>query len=303
MTPGDTRVIRFDPGVTVSKDLQQLRDNLHVEQLDTNLFRGVTPRGRNPRIYGGQVLAQAMNAATRSVDPGRRVHSQHAYFLRPGDPARPVIYEVDPIRDGRRFSTRRVVARQGGRAIFNTAISYQAPERGLEHQDPMPEVPAPETIESGFAYLTRMAEQDPARYQAPESDAIDYRPLAYLDEREPPPGPARFGVWMRANGTLGDAPALHAELLAYMSDSYLMSTALLPHGRGYSDPQLETASLDHGLWFYGDFRADEWLYYHLVSPRAGGGRGFNVGSVYTRDGRLVATAVQEGLMLLRGEAR
>ena len=286
----------------MSKDLQQLLDNLHLEQIDTNLFRGVTPPGRNPRIYGGQVLAQAMNAATRSVDRARRVHSQHAYFLRPGDPARPVIYEVDPIRDGRRFSTRRVVARQGGRAIFNTAISYQTPEQGLEHQDEMPDVPAPETLESGFSYYTRMAQEDPARYQAPEDDAIDYRPLAYVDSHNPPPQAPRVGVWMRANGALDADPATHAQMLAYMSDSYLMSTALLPHGRSYSDPGLETASLDHGLWFYGDFRADEWLYYHLMSPRAGGGRGFNIGCIYTRDGRLIATAVQEGLMLLRGDA-
>lgn len=297
-----TEMIRIARGETVSKDLQQLLDILHLEQIDTNLFRGTTPRGRNPRIYGGQVLAQAMNAATRSVDRARRVHSQHAYFLRPGDPARPVIYEVDPIRDGRRFSTRRVVARQGGRAIFNTAISYQTPEQGLEHQDEMPDAPAPETLESSFAYHTRMAQEDPARYQAPEDDAIDYRPLAYVDGPAPPPQASRLGVWMRANGALGDDPAVHAQMLAYMSDSYLMSTALLPHGRSYSDPGLETASLDHGLWFYGDFRADEWLYYHLASPRAGGGRGLNIGCIYTRDGRLIATAVQEGLMLLRGDA-
>lgn len=280
----------------MSKDLQQLLDNLHLEQIDTNLFRGVTPPGRNPRIYGGQVLAQAMNAATRSVDRARRVHSQHAYFLRPGDPARPVIYEVDPIRDGRGFSTRRVVARQGGRAIFNTSISYQLPEQGLAHHEPMPEVPPPESLESDFAYYARRAAEQPEHYHALTSHPVDYRPLERLERRNPPARAARFGVWMRANGTMPDDPGLHAQMLAYMSDSYLMSTALLPHAISYENPALQTASLDHGLWFYADFRADEWLFYHLVSPIAGGGRGLNIGCVYARDGRLVAAAVQEGLM-------
>jgi acyl-CoA thioesterase-2 len=296
MAARDTEPIRIARGTTVSNDLQQLLDNLHVEQIDTNLFRGFTLPSRNPRIYGGQVLAQAMNAATRSVDPARHVHSQHAYFLRPGDPARAVIYEVDPIRDGRGFSTRRVVARQGGRAIFNTAISYQQPEDGLAHHEPMPEVPPPESLESDFSYHTRMAAENPSRYHAPSTESIDYRPLEQLDRCDPPARPPRFGVWMRANGTMPDTPGAHAQMLAYMSDCYLMSTALLPHGISYDNPAIQTASLDHGLWFYEDFRADQWLYYHLVSPLAGRARGFNIGYVYTREGRLVAAAVQEGLM-------
>jgi acyl-CoA thioesterase II len=280
-------------------DLDQLLGILCVEQLDTLLFRGITPSGRTQRVYGGQVLAQAMNAATRSVEGTRRVHSLHAYFLRPGDPARPIIYEVDPIRDGRRFSTRRVVARQGGRAIFNTAISYQEPEQGLEHHEPMPAVPQPDALESDFDYYTRMARVQPDRYHAPQGHPIDYRQIERLERPAHAKHAARFGVWMRANGTMADDPGLHAQMLAYMSDHFLMSTALLPHGLSYENPTIQTASLDHGLWFYEDFRADEWLYYELASPRAAGGRGFNIGYVYTRGGRLVATAVQEGLMRCR----
>lgn len=280
-------------------DLEQLLGILQVEQLDTNLFRGVTPPEREQRVYGGQVLAQAMNAATRSVSGGRRVHSQHAYFLRPGDPSRPIIYEVDPIRDGRRFSTRRVVARQGGRAIFNTSISYQDPEPGMEHQQPMPAVPPPEELENEVEFYTRKSREQPDRYHPPRNRPIDYRPLRHLERHVYPKQDPVFGVWMRTNGPMPDDPGLHAQLLAYMSDSFLMSTALLPHGLSFDNHAIQTASLDHGLWFYGDCRADEWLYYHLASPRAASGRGFNVGYVYARDGRLVATAVQEGLMRWR----
>lgn len=280
-------------------DLEALVALLHVEQLDTCLFRGLTPPGRTRRVYGGQVLAQAMNAATRTVDPERRVHSQHAYFLRPGDPAHPIIYEVDPIRDGKGFSTRRVVARQHGRAIFTTALSFQLPEEGLSHQEPMPEVPAPEELESEHDYWARMAARYPGRYGTPRRRALDYRVLERIDPIAHPPHSPRNGVWMRAIGTVTELPGIHQALLAYMSDHYLMSTSLLPHGRGFDNPQLQTASMDHGLWFYDDFRADEWLYYHLLSPRAGNARGFNIGYVYTRDGRLVAAAVQEGLMRLR----
>jgi len=282
----------------MADDLSELVALLHVEQLDTCLFRGYSPAERNRRVYGGQVLAQAMNAALRTVDPARRVHSQHAYFLRPGDPTRPIIYEVDPIRDGRRFSTRRVVARQGGRAIFNTSLSFQAPVPGLEHQRDMPQTCTPESLESGFSYYTRMAELHPERHRAPRRHAIDYRPIEYIDSSDPGRREPRFGVWMRANGTLDDDPAVHAALLAYMSDSYLLSTSLLPHAYAHDSPGMETASMDHAMWFYADFRADQWLYYDLESPRAAGGRGFNLGYIHTREGVLVATSAQEGLMQL-----
>ncbi|MCG3171322.1 MAG: Acyl-CoA thioesterase 2 [Pseudomonadales bacterium] len=285
----------------MSQDLDRLLDVLNVEQLDTLLFRGFTPESRNPRVYGGQVLAQALNAADRCVTPGRRAHSLHAYFLRPGDPARPIIYEVDPIRDGRRFATRLVVARQGGKAIFNASISYQVPERGLEHQDTLREVPPPEDVERHYDYYLRLNQEAPGSYHVPSWNPIDYRPLIPVDRPTMDKHPPRSGAWMRTNGRLGDDPSVHAQMLAYMSDSFLMSTSLLPHALRFDDPSIETASIDHALWFYGDFRADDWIFYDLSSPRSGGGRGFNLGALYTRDGRLIATAAQEGLMHLRAE--
>jgi acyl-CoA thioesterase-2 len=292
---------RTGAGLPVSEELHALLGLLQVEQLDDCLFRGFSPPGRTRRVYGGQVLAQAMNAAMRTVGPGRRVHSQHAYFLRPGDPARPILYHVDPIRDGKRFSTRSVVARQAGKAIFNTSLSFQQPEAGLEHEQAMPAgVPPPESLESDFDYFTRIAREQPERFQAPRRRAVDHRPVERIDWAAPVKSTPHTGVWMRADGPLPEAPGIHEVLLAFLSDNYLMSTAIRPHGRGFDDARLQTASLDHGLWFYADFRADEWLYYHLASPRSAMGRGFNVGYVYTRDGRLVATAVQEGLMRLRG---
>lgn len=286
----------------MSEDLQRLLDALDVERLDTHLFRATTPRSRNPRVYGGQLLAQSLSAADRSVPGKHRAHSLHAYFLRPGDPSRPIVYQVDPIRDGRRFSTRLVRAIQNGKAVFNAAISYQQPEAGLEHQEPMPAVPAPETLPRHYDFSFTEEQKNPGRRQAPGWNPIDYRPLLARWNGATDIHPPHTGVWMRADGTLGDDPLLHARILMYMSDSFLMPTALLPHGLGFDHPRIETASIDHALWFYGDFRADEWLFYALHSPCSGHGRGFNLGSFYTRDGRLVATTAQEGLMHLRTDA-
>ena len=281
--------------------LDALLARLTVERESEFRFIGTSPKGRQRRVYGGQVLAQAMSAATRTVDPERRVHSLHAYFMRPGNPAEPIVYEVDPLRDGKGFSTRAVVARQSGRAIFNASLSFQIPEPGLEHQDPMPEVPPPESVQSDFDYHNALAEKDPVRYQKHGRWAMDYRVVHRADPVEHAPMPAQCGLWMRAQGRVPDmpeVPGIHETLLAYMSDNYLAATSLMPHGMGYDNERLQNASLDHALWFYGDFRADEWLYYDITSPRAAGGRGFNVGRIFTQDGRLVATAVQEGLIRL-----
>ena len=281
--------------------LDALLVRLTVERESEFRFIGTSPKGRQRRVYGGQVLAQAMSAATRTVDPERRVHSLHAYFMRPGNPAEPIVYEVDPLRDGKGFSTRAVVARQSGRAIFNASLSFQIPEPGLEHQDPMPEVPPPESVQSDFDYHNALAEKDPVRYQKHGRWAMDYRVVHRADPVEHAPMPAQCGLWMRAQGRVPDmpeVPGIHETLLAYMSDNYLAATSLMPHGMGYDNERLQNASLDHALWFYGDFRADEWLYYDITSPRAAGGRGFNVGRIFTQDGRLVATAVQEGLIRL-----
>ena len=281
--------------------LDALLARLTVERESEFRFIGTSPKGRQRRVYGGQVLAQAMSAATRTVDPERRVHSLHAYFMRPGNPAEPIVYEVDPLRDGKGFSTRAVVARQSGRAIFNASLSFQIPEPGLEHQDPMPEVPPPEEVQSDYDYHMELALKDPVRYEKPGRWAMDYRVVHRADPVEHAPMPAHCGLWMRAKGrvpAMPEVPGIHETLLAYMSDNYLISTSLMPHGMGYDHERLQNASLDHGLWFYGEFRADEWLYYDISSPRAAGGRGFNVGRIFTQDGRLVATAVQEGLIRL-----
>ncbi|HMV71075.1 MAG TPA: acyl-CoA thioesterase II [Pseudomonadales bacterium] len=287
----------------MSEDLDRLLDALDLEQLDTCLFRGTTPQSRNPRVYGGQVLSQALSCADRSVAAGLRAHSLHAYFLRPGDPSRPIIYEVDPIREGRRFSTRVVVARQQGKAIFNASLSYQRPESGLEHQVPMmQEVPPPESLPRHYDFSSVTSQELSAREPVRSWNPIEYRPLIPRWNGPMEAHPPHTGVWMRADGTLGDDPALHAQVLAYMSDSFLMAISLLPHGMGFDHPHVETASIDHALWFYGDFRVDDWMFYELRSPRSGGGRGFNLGSIYARDGRLVATTAQEGLMHLRSSS-
>jgi len=279
-------------------DLDKLLANLQVEQLDKYLFIGKSPRIPR-RVFGGQVLAQALNAAIRTVEEaGRSAHSMHAYFLRPGDPSQQIIYEVDPIRDGRGFTTRRVVAKQNGRAIFNTSISFQVAEEGPAHQFEMPQVADPETLESDLDYWTVMAEHFPEKFDAPQSWAIDRRPLDrrdYLhpenDIREP-----YSGVWMKALGDLPDDPLVHQTLLAYMSDMTLLGVSLHPHPVTTRDENLMFASLDHALWFHQPLRADEWLLYDQDSPVALSARGFTRGIFYSQDGRLVASVAQEALI-------
>ena len=279
-------------------DLEKLLANLQVEQLDKYIFIGKSPRIPR-RVFGGQVLAQALNAAIRTVDEDdRSAHSMHAYFLRPGDPSRQIIYEVDPIRDGRGFTTRRVVAKQNGRAIFNTSISFQVQEQGPAHQFDRPQVADPESLDSDLDYWTAMAEQHPDKFDAPQSWAIDRRPLKrrdYLnpenDIREP-----FNGVWMKALGELGDDPLVHQTLLAYMSDMTLLGVTLNPHPVTTRSEGLMFASLDHALWFHQPMRADEWLLYDQDSPVAMSARGFTRGIFYAEDGRLVASVAQEALL-------
>ncbi len=277
---------------------QELVDILNVEQIDRYIFRGDTPDDWRKRVYGGQVLAQAMNAALRTVDNGRSAHSQHAYFLRPGNPNIPIIYEVDPIRDGKSFTTRRVVAIQNGKAIFNTSISFQIDEPGLCHQMAMPDVPKPKGLPSDEEYLIRLAEEYPNLVTPgmTASQPIEIRRLHHIDPINPEPHRPETGLWMRAKHTLGDDPVIHQTMLTYLSDYYLMGTALLPHGVTFFNRNLQGASLDHALYFHRDFRADEWLYYHMTSPVSHGSRGLNIGMIYTESGELVASAVQEGLI-------
>jgi acyl-CoA thioesterase II len=278
--------------------LDDLIDLLELEPLEVNLFRGLSPDEDRQRVFGGQVAAQALTAAGRTVAPERPVHSLHAYFLRPGDPNVPIVYEVDRIRDGRSFTTRRVVAIQHGRAIFNLAASFQVVESGPEHHDPMPEVPDPETLPTWQERLEPYADRlgaDMVDWLVREKP-IDSRPTESLHLLDRRPRPPAQDIWIRANGTLPDDPMLHACVVAYASDLSLLDTASLPHAIAYVDERFQIASLDHAMWFHRPFRADEWLLYHQQSPTASGARGFATGEIFRRDGALAITVVQEGLI-------
>lgn len=273
---------------------------LDLEQLDTNLWRGTSPDTSRYRVFGGQVIAQSLVAAMRSVE-GRPVHSLHGYFMLGGDPTRPILYEVERIREGRSFTTRRVRGIQNGESIFAMMASFHTPEDGLHHAMPMPDVPAPETlpdedeIRARFVpHLTEIRQ----RYWKSQR-AIELRPTnpeAYFLRK---PGPPCQNVWFRAAERLPDAVDLHTTILAYASDMTLLDGAAVAHGRSVIDPEIQAASLDHALWFHDTFRADEWLLYVQDSPWSGAARGLGRGMIFTRDGRLVASVAQEGLMRLR----
>jgi acyl-CoA thioesterase-2 len=252
-------------------------------------------------VFGGQVLGQALSAAVQTVPSERHVHSMHAYFLRPGDPARPILYTVDRIRDGGSFTTRRVVAVQNGEPIFNLAASFQQEEAGFEHQDEMPVAPAPETLESEESRLTERLAQLPERLHelATAERPIELRPCEHDDLFAPGKRSANRMVWLKARGTLPDVPSLHAYLLAYASDYSFVTTALLPHGATWLTPKMQVASLDHVMWFHRPLRIDQWLLHVMDSPSASGARGLVRGRIFTRDGVLVASTAQEGLIRQR----
>jgi acyl-CoA thioesterase-2 len=273
---------------------------LDLEQLEHNLFRGLSPQVGWQRVFGGQVIGQALVAAARTV-PDRTVHSLHAYFMRPGDPAVPIVYEVDRIRDGKSFTTRRVVALQHGHAIFSMSASFQIAEEGLDHHLPMPDVPPPEALKSEAEIKSAYLAGAPAsvrRYFERERP-IELRPVDlrhYLGRESLDPVQ---NVWVRATGPLPDDPDIHRCVLAYASDMTLLDTSLFAHGRMVFDHDLQVASLDHAIWFHRPARADEWLLYAEDSPSASGARGFNRGHLFSRDGRLIASVAQEGLIRLR----
>jgi len=264
--------------------LNALVDLLGLEALEENLFRGHSQDLGLPQLFGGQVLGQALSAASQTVAPARRSHSLHGYFLRPGDPHRPVVYQVDAVRDGGSFTTRRVTAIQKGRPIFFCSASFHGEEQSIAHQPAMPEVASPETLADSDARLERFP-----------GHPIEF---LHLGDEAGTGQPARKRLWFRLVGELPDDQALHRYLLAYSSDFNLLTTALVPHGIDFRDPQLQIASLDHALWFHHDVRVDDWLLYDMDSPWAGGARGFARGSIYDRQGRLVASSAQEGLTRL-----
>lgn len=280
---------------TMSQDsVDRLIALLDLEPIEVNVFRGVSPDETVQRVFGGQVAGQALVAAARTVDDDKRVHSLHAYFLRPGDPTIPILYEVDRIRDGRSFCTRRVVAIQHGRAIFNLSASFHIPEDGLDHQFPMAEVTPPEELEDFKTRWAPYATELGAWYTRPrpiDTRHVDWSPADRRTRLAP-----YQRVWLRADGTLGDDPVLHACVLTYASDMTLLDTTLLPHGGDFDETQLTMASLDHAMWFHRPFRADDWLLYHQDTPSASDGRGIARGLIYNRSGDLVVSVVQEGLI-------
>ncbi|MEO8812285.1 MAG: acyl-CoA thioesterase II [Caulobacteraceae bacterium] len=269
-------------------EAENLIETLALERIEVNLFRGTAPRDQGPRIFGGHVIAQALLAAYETVE-GRVCHSLHCYFIRPGDPAVPILYEVDRARDGRTFTTRRVTAIQHGEQIFNLAASFQVAETGLEHQDPMPAVARPETLP-----------EQPQWGDRPRP--IEMKPVDLQDFTAPRVAPPIQNIWMRAKAPLGDSPVLNQALIAYASDMSFLSTSMRPHGLGWQTPGLQTASLDHAIWFHRPSSFNDWHLYAQKSPSASGARGMNLGEIYNIDGRLVASTAQEGLMRYRPPA-
>lgn len=283
--------------------IQDVLDLLDLEKIEENIYRGVSPEDRMQRVFGGQVLGQALVAAGRTVE-GRVCHSFHAYFLRAGDPKVPILYEVDRSRDGASFTARRVVAIQHGAQIFTLAASFQVRETGYEHQFDMPAVPAPESLLDEQTLRAREIDKMPAQARdwILRPRPIEIRPVeprAFCDRGKHAPFD---NIWIRATGPVPDDVALQQAVLAYASDMSLLDTALLPHGVDWHSA-IQMASLDHAMWFHHPFRVDDWLLYAQDSPSASGARGFNRGAVYMRDGTLVASVVQEGLMRPRPDRK
>lgn len=282
--------------------LDLLLDLLRLERLERNLFRGQNRDVGSGRVFGGQVLAQALVAAGQTVE-GRGAHSLHGYFMLPGDVRTPIVYQVDRIRDGRSFTTRRVLAIQEGREIFSMLCSFQVEEPGIAHGAALPDVPPPESLPRELDLVRAMAHRIPAplRPVYTQDRPIDFRPAAPLDPFAPDVREPVKHVWFRAEGEMPDDPLLHQAVLAYASDYGLLGTALLPHGLSFLMRGVQAASLDHAVWFHRPFRVDQWLLYATDAPAAAGARAFTRGSLFTREGEMVASTAQEGLIRLHRE--
>jgi acyl-CoA thioesterase-2 len=277
--------------------LADLLHLLELERIEDDIFRGESRDIGSPQVFGGQVLGQALTAATYTID-GRTPHSLHAYFLRAGDVNAPIVYQVDRARDGSTFSNRRVVAIQHGRQIFNMTASFQHPEEGLDHQVEMPDVPGPDGLTDQREISEKVAAIVPnklRRYLTHERPFL-FRSVEAVDLLSPVKTQPLRHVWLKTVDAIGDEPGIHRNLLAYVSDYQLLTTAMLPHGVRFEQGNVQLASLDHALWFHRPFRIDDWLLYALDSPTATGARGFARGRFFTRDGRLVASTAQEGLI-------
>lgn len=285
-------------------DITGLLDLLDLEPLEVNIYRGRNRDIGSGRVFGGQVLAQALIAARRTIEEAREAHSLHGYFILPGDLKAPIVYFVDRLRDGRSFTTRRVTAIQHGRTIFNLSASFHVREPGLEHQSAMPEVPPPEELPSEVDLIRAQADRIPPHLRAilTQDRPIDFRPVERLDFFDPTPREPIRRFWFRSVGSVPDDAELHQAVLAYASDYGLLGAVLQPHGLSVRSHGLQVASLDHALWFHAPFRVDRWLLYAIDAPVAAGARGFARGSIFTQDGRLVASVAQEGLTRVREDA-
>jgi acyl-CoA thioesterase II len=278
-----------------------LLDLLDLEPIEVNIYRGRNRDIGSGRVFGGQVMAQALVAAQRTVEPERIAHSLHGYFILPGDLAAPIVYFVDRLRDGTSFSTRRVTAIQHGRAVFNMSASFHRTEEGFEHQAAMPDAPPPHELDSELDLIRAAAHTIPREVRGvlTQDRPLDVRPV-HTDPLDTAPRPPLRHLWLRTVGAMPQPLITHQAVLAYASDYALLATAVQPHGIGIRDPRLQAATLDHTVWFHRPFRMDEWLLYTMDSPVAAGARGFARGSVFTADGRLVASVAQEGLLRMRG---
>ncbi|MFT5579548.1 MAG: acyl-CoA thioesterase-2 [Paraglaciecola psychrophila] len=281
-------------------EIEELVQNIKLQALDAFQFRGQSLALPLPRVFGGQILAQAVSAASQTVAEGRVAHSLHGYFLRPGSTKQEIIYQVETVRDGATFTTRRVSARQKQHTIFSATLSFQTVEQGLEHQIDMPaDVPMPETLENDLERAERLQSRYRHLRARLPSAAMDFRSVNPRDENNVVAMAPVQGYWVKFNQPIDADSYVHQSLLAYISDLSLMSTGIRPHYPDIDMKRFQGASLDHSLWFHADVRVDDWLYYHMDSPRAGHGRNFSRGSFYTREGVLVASSAQEGLMRLR----
>tara|TARA_B100000941_G_C28499970_1_gene553472 strand:- start:57 stop:920 length:864 start_codon:yes stop_codon:yes gene_type:complete len=285
----------------MGKALEELLELLDLEQIETNIFRGMSPSDGWQRVYGGQVIGQALVAASRTVeDEARSAHSLHGYFLRPGDTTIPILYSVDRIRDGRSFTTRRVVAVQQGEAIFSMSVSFQVLERGLEHQNQIPDVPPPEACIDLQALRRQHSASTTQNIldQVNQPQPIELKFVESFNEFNPNPAPPIQHVWVKTSGKMPKNYRLNQCLLAYASDLTLLDTSYRPHGIGWRNDKFQVASLDHSMWFHKPFLTDEWMLYQQDSPFAGGARGFSRGTIFNTKGDLIASVAQEGLIRL-----
>lgn len=283
--------------------LNKIIETLDLEEIELNHYLATSPNEGWQRVYGGQVIGQALVAASRTVSTDRSAHSLHGYFLRAGDTDIPILYKVDRIRDGKSFTTRRVVAVQRGQAIFTMSISFQVDEEGLTHQFDMPDVPSPDALPTDEEIRQQQAKSWPEEFQDSVlgSSAIQVKPIDPVDMLNPEPAPPVQRCWMRCGEKLPDDPSIHQCVLAYLSDWSLLDTATRPHAVSFMQDNVQVASLDHAMWFHRPFRADEWLLYDQDSPSANGARGFNRGLIYNQAGELVASTTQEGLVRIHPE--